>query len=126
MYNLLRKKETQRLIYPPGAISYLALTVCLGCVRTTLDDNVRRVLGLIVEVVVKDCLDTSSVSGLGIKSSTGHMRNHCVTASLSLVLHCTPWVVLWSGLREPHITTVTTELSGSKRISDIYDQRVTN
>lgn len=91
----------------------------LSCVVTIFNDDIRWSLRLAGKVILEDGLDTSGISGLSIKSSTRHMWDHGISSTV-LVAHSAPRVILGSGLREPHITTVTTELSGSKRISDIY------
>jgi hypothetical protein len=46
------------------------------------------------------------------------MRDHGV-ASSPWVLGIAEWVVLWCWLREPHITTISSKVTGLERISNI-------
>jgi hypothetical protein len=79
---------------------------------TVLDDNVAGPLGFAGKVILEDLLGTSGVSGLGIERGTRHVRNHGVSNTLlALVGHGAPGVIARSGLGEPHITTVSTELA---------------
>ena len=76
-----------------------------------LDDNIAGSLRLTGKVILKDLLDTSGVSSLRIERSARHVRNHGVSTRLgALVGHGTPRVITRSGLREPYITTVSTEV----------------
>ena len=92
--------------------SLLALTISLGGVVTTLDDEV---LGLVVltagEVAVKDGLGAGGVAGLGVDRGTGHVGNHCVSAAPGGVAGGAERVVGWGWLREPDVTSVSAELA---------------
>jgi hypothetical protein len=89
----------------------LTLTVGLCGVVTLVDDEV---CGLVVvaagEVRVDDGLGTVGISDLGIQRSTGHVRNHGVTAT-PVVLGGSQRVVVGGGLVVPDITTVTGEVT---------------
>lgn len=91
----------------------------LGGIISVDNDNITWSLFLALEVVFKDLLDTRGVSGLGIESSTGHMWDHCVSTGAALVLHGAPGVILGSGLREPDITAVSTEMARFNCLSNI-------
>lgn len=95
------------------------LTVCLGGVITTVDN---QILGAVVvlarEVAGKDSLGTVGVTLLRIEGCTGHVRNHGITATEG-VLGSAQDVVARGGLGEPDITTVTGEVARLESLSDI-------
>ena len=85
-----------------------------------LNDNIAGSLRFAGKVILKDLLDTSSVSGLRIERSTRHVRNHGVSTRLgALVGHSAPRVITRSGLREPYVTTVSAEVTRFKSSSNI-------
>jgi len=95
------------------------LTVCLGGVVTADNDEILwAVVVLAREVRLEDSLGTVGVSLLGVEGGTGHVRNHGVSTT-EWVGGVTEWVVLWSWLWEPDITTVTTEVTRLEGLSDI-------
>lgn len=100
-------------------LSLLALAVSLGDVVTSVDD---KVLVLVVEaareVAVQDLLGTLGVPDLGVDRGTGHVGNHGV-ATAPGALDVTKRVVLGSGLREPDITTVASQVTRLDGLGDI-------
>jgi hypothetical protein len=88
-----------------------SLAVSLSRVVTT---NANQILWSVVvstrEVRVQDGLGTGCISLLRIDRCTAHMRHHCVSAAHG-VLSVSERVVLWCGLREPHITTVAVQVA---------------
>jgi hypothetical protein len=109
-----------RMIYSelsPDSCGYSALAVSLGLVFANADDDVLRLLGLVVEVVFEDALRTVGISGLGVEGGAGVMGNHAVSTAEG-VLHRAPDVVLGRGLDVPHITGVAGELAAGDRRSD--------
>lgn len=96
-----------------------ALTVRAGDVLTLVDDEV---LGAVVlaarEVALQDALDTLGVADLGVDGGAGHVRHHGV-ATAQRVGDVAERVVLGSGLREPHVTTVAAEVAGPDGLSDV-------
>jgi hypothetical protein len=102
-----------------GNIDLSTLTVCLGGVVTTVDDQVlSAVVVLASEVAGEDSLGAIGVTLLGVEGGTGHVRNHGVTAAEG-VLGSAEDVVTRSGLGEPDITTVTGKVAGLEGGSDI-------
>ena len=77
---------------------------------TFADDDVRRALRLVSEVVLKNLLCSSSVTGLSIESGTRVVRYHAVT-TVEGVLHGAPWVVSRRGLHIPDITSIAVDLA---------------
>lgn len=71
------------------------------------------------EVGIQNLLRAGGVALLGVDGGSGHVRGHGVTAS-PWVLGVTERVVLGCWLREPDITTVTTELAGLDGFSDVF------
>jgi hypothetical protein len=63
--------------------------------------------------------DGQNTNLLCIDRSTGHVRNHGI-ATTPCVLRIAEWVVLGCWLREPHITTITTKLTGLESRRDIF------
>jgi len=97
-----------------------SLAISLGSVISILDNEI---LGSVIvasrEVTLEDGLGTSGVALLGIDRGAGHMGNHGI-ATTPGVLGCPERVVLWCGLREPHITTITVELAGREGFGDVF------
>lgn len=97
----------------------LAHTIGLGDVVTSVDD---QVLVLVVEaareVTVQDLLGTLGVTDLGVDGGTRHVRDHSVAATPG-ALDVTERVVLGSGLREPDVTTVTSQVAGLDGFGDV-------
>ncbi|KAH3671631.1 hypothetical protein OGAPHI_000336 [Ogataea philodendri] len=86
-------------------------SVRLGLVLTVQQDDVlRSVVELLGEERLQDVLGTLGISDLGIDNGSGVVRSHGVTSTV-LVGHGSPWVVLWSWLREPDVSTVASELA---------------
>ena len=89
----------------------LALTVGLGGVITRVDD---QILWPVVKapgvIAVQNRLDTVSVANLGVNRSTGHVRNHSITATPG-VLSVAERVVLGCRLREPNVTTIASKVA---------------
>lgn len=97
----------------------LALTVGLGGILTTVDDQVlRAVVKATGEVAVQNVLGTVGVTDLSIDGGTGHVGDHGVAATPG-VLGVAERVVLGSGLGEPDITTVSAEVAGLEGLGDI-------
>ncbi|KAI6762943.1 hypothetical protein HG530_008923 [Fusarium avenaceum] len=99
----------------------LLLTLAVGlCGVVTLVDD--EVCGIVVvaarEVGVDDGLGTVGISDLGIQRSTGHVRNHGVTAT-PVVLGGSQRVVFRGGLVVPDITTVAGEVTRLEGGSDV-------
>ena len=104
----------------PSRLCLVALTVSLGGVVTLVNNQVlRSVVLTAAEVLLQNVLDTCSVSGLGVNRCTGHVRNSCVATTPGGVRGVSEWVVLWSWLWKPHITTVTTELTRLESLGDV-------
>lgn len=97
----------------------LALTVSLGGVVTLVDDQILRAVVLTArEVAVEDSLGTVGVTDLSVNGGTRHVGDHGVTAAPG-VLGVAQRVVLGSGLGEPDITTVATEVARLEGLGDI-------
>jgi hypothetical protein len=95
------------------------LTICLGGVVTTVNNQVfRAVIVTSREVRVENSLGASGVSLLCVDRGTRHVGNHGI-ASAPGVLGVAEWVVLGRGLGEPDITTVSTEVAALEGISNI-------
>ena len=102
-----------------GVLLALSLTVSLGGVVTTGDNKILRpVVVLAGPVALEDVLGTVGVTDLGVDRGTGHVRNHGVSTA-PWVFGVTEWVVLWSWLWGPDITTVTTEVARLEGVGDI-------
>ena len=98
----------------------LALTIGLGGVVALVDDQVLRAVVLTAgEVAVQDLLGALGIADLSIDGSTGHVRNHGVTAA-PWVLGVAERVILGSRLREPDISTVSAEVARLEGLSDIF------
>lgn len=69
-------------------------------------------------IAFQNRLDTVSVANLGVNRSTGHVRNHSITATPG-VLSVAERVVLGGRLREPDVTTVATEVAGLESLGNI-------
>jgi hypothetical protein len=95
------------------------MTEILGSVVSTLNDNVRWDLRMAGEEALEDVLDTSSISGLGIEGRAGHVGNHSISSSTD-ILHIAPSMITGSGLGEPDITSVSTQLTRLEGRSNIY------
>jgi hypothetical protein len=89
----------------------VTLAVSLGCIVALVHDEVLwLVVVLAAEVRLENALHTSCVARLGVERGTRHVRYGGV-ASAPWMLGVAKWVILWSWLWEPHITTVATKLS---------------
>jgi hypothetical protein len=81
-----------------------------------------QILGAVVvlsgQVAVQDGLDTIGISLLGVQGRSGHVRHHGVATSEG-VLGVAQWVVLWCGLREPHIATIAAQVAGLEGLGDV-------
>lgn len=86
----------------------------------TLVDN--EVLGPIIEaageVAVQDGLGALGIANLGIDRATGHVRNHSIAAA-PWVLSIAERVVLGSGLGEPNVSSVASQVAGLDGLGDI-------
>ena len=72
------------------------------------NDHVHRILGFVIQIVVKDLLDPSGVSDLCVESGAGVVRYHSV-APAQRVLHGPPWMIAGSRLDVPDIPRVSIE-----------------
>ena len=101
--------------------SLLALTISLGGVVTTLDDEV---LGLVVvlaaEVGLEQRLCAGGVALLGVDGGAGHVGHGGVAAAPGAVGGGAERVLLGCGLDVPDVTTVTAELAGLEGLGDIF------
>ena len=70
------------------------------------------------EVAGEDGLGAVGVALLGVERGTGHVGDHGVTAAPG-VLGSAQRVVLGSGLGEPDITTVSSEVAALESLGDI-------
>lgn len=97
-----------------------SLAVCLCNVVAILDDKILwPIVVLAGEVALENGLGAIGVTLLGIDRGTGHVRDHGVAAAPG-VLGVAQRVVVGSGLREPDITTVTSEVAALKSLSDVF------
>lgn len=94
-------------------------TVSLGNIVTSVDN---KILVLVViatrEVAVQDLLGALGVPDLGIDRGTGHVGNHGVAAAPG-ALHVAERVVLGSGLGEPDVTTVASQVTGLDGVGNV-------
>lgn len=101
--------------------SLLALTISLGGVVSTLDDEV---LGLVVvlaaEVGLEQRLCAGGVALLGVDGGTGHVGDGGVAAAPCAVGGGAEGVLLGCGLDVPDVTTVTAELAGLEGLGDVF------
>lgn len=99
--------------------SSLPLAVSLGHVLSLVHN---QVLGAVVmaatEVALQDTLDTVGIAHLSVERRTGHVRHHGVAAA-PWVLGVAKWVVLGRRLREPHVTTVSTQVAALQRLGNV-------
>lgn len=82
------------------------------------DQIVRLVIKSARVVRVEDILRALGITDLSIDRATGHMRDHGVSTA-PWALDIAERVVLWCGLREPNITTITTELARLDGFGDV-------
>lgn len=82
------------------------------------DQIVRLVIESVGVIRVEDILRALGITDLSIDRAAGHMRNHGVSTA-PWTLDITERVVLWCGLREPNITTITTEMARLDGLSDV-------
>lgn len=73
---------------------------------------------LSAQVTLQDSLRTIGVTLLSIEGGTGHVRNHGVSTT-EWVLCVSERMVLWCGLREPNISTVSAEVTRLESLSNI-------
>ncbi|RDX75999.1 hypothetical protein CR513_44051, partial [Mucuna pruriens] len=73
----------------------------LACKLTLLHNVVLFWKVFTLKVPIKHVFDSSSITYLGIYGGARNMRSH------GMVWHVAPWMILWSWLREPNITTIT-------------------
>lgn len=78
--------------------------------HTLPNDDVRRLLRLVVEVILQDLLGTIGIAELRVEGGTGVMRDHPI-ATAERVLHRTPRVVLGRRLDIPYITRISVDLA---------------
>lgn len=101
--------------------SLLALTISLGGVVSTLDDEV---LGLVVvlaaEVGLEQRLCAGGVALLGVDGGAGHVGHGGVAAAPGAVGGGAERVLLGCGLDVPDVTTVTAELAGLEGLGDVF------
>lgn len=74
---------------------------------------------LSTQVTLENSLGTVGISLLRIERSTGHVRNHSVSATEG-VLGVAEWVVLGCWLREPDISSVAAEVAGFEGLGDVF------
>lgn len=97
----------------------VSLAVCLGGIVSLVDNEIFRSVVLAAgEVALEDSLGAGSITLLGIERSTGHVRNHGV-ATTPWVLGISERMILWCGLGEPDVTTITVELAGLEGLGNI-------
>ena len=106
-------------LFPFYPSNLLALAVSLGGILTLVDNQILRAVVLTTgEVRVQDVLGTLGVADLGVDGGTRHVGDHGVTTAPG-VLGVAERVILRSGLGEPNITTVATELTGLQSLGDV-------
>ena len=89
----------------------LALAISLGDIFTSVYNKILvPVVVTTREIAVENILGALGVTDLRIDGGAGHMRNHGVTTAPG-ALHVTERVVLGSGLREPNVTTVASQVA---------------
>jgi len=81
------------------------------------NDEVGRVLGCSVQVVVDYLFDTVGISDLGVEGCSGVVRNHPVATARG-VLHGPPGVIAGSRLDIPDIPRVSAELAALYGLGD--------
>lgn len=97
----------------------LPLAVRSGCVVTLVDNKILRpVIKAAREVAIQDGLGALGIANLGINGATRHVRNHGV-ATTPWVLGITERVVFGSGLREPNVSSVASQLARLEGLGDI-------
>ena len=77
----------------------------LGLIGTNADDDIARILGFLLQVILEDLSSTFGISVLRVQSRSRVMGNHAIS-SAERVLHCPPDVILWSGLDVPYIPSI--------------------
>lgn len=100
----------------------LALAISLGSIVATVDNKVfGPVVVAAAEVGVENGLSAGGVALLGVEGSTRHVRHGRVAGAAAPVLvgGGAERVVLGSGLGEPDVTTVATELTGGESLGDV-------
>lgn len=104
---------------PPRSLTLLSEAILTGFRLVALlpNNDVRRFLFLILEVVLEDALRTVCVSLLGVERCAGVVGHHAV-ASTERVLHAAPRVVLRCRLYVPDVTGVAVEMPGLDRIGN--------
>ena len=113
---------------PRHLFHLISLAVCLGRIVTLVHDQVLwSVVFLAAEVRLEDVLHTGGVALLRIDRGTRHVWHGGVASAPSGVLGVTQRVFLWSGLWEPHITSIATELAALESLSNVllYDNGTT-
>jgi hypothetical protein len=70
----------------------------------------RTVIVLSTQITLQDSLGTIGISLLSIERSTRHVRNHSVSAT-EWVLGVTEDMILWCGLWEPDVSSITAEVT---------------
>lgn len=106
-----------RATLPAGLSS---LTISLGCIITTNNDQILRpVIVLAREVALEDGLRTSRISLLRIDRRSAHVRHHGVSTAHD-VLCVAERVVLWCWLREPDVTAVAVQVAGFEGVGDVF------
>ena len=78
---------------------------------TLANDDVGRVLGLVVEEVVEDLLGAGGVADLGVEGRARVVGGHAVAAAKG-VGHRAPWVILGCGLDVPDVAGVAVDVAG--------------
>ncbi len=103
-------------------ISYLhlcALAIGFGGVIAVLADQVlRSIVVLAREVRLQDIPGSFGIPCLRIERSTAHVRNHAISAS-HCILSSPEWVILWCGLWEPDISTISVQMARGESLSDV-------
>ena len=81
------------------------------------DDDIGRILGSSIQIVIDNLPGPTGVSGLGVEGSAGVVRYHSVTTA-QWILHGSPGVITGSRLDIPDIPGVSVELTTLYSLSD--------
>lgn len=95
------------------------LAIGSGCIVTLVDNEVLRlIVEAAREVAIQDSLGALGITDLGINGATRHMRNSGI-ATTPWVLGITKGMVLGSGLREPNISSVASQVARLEGLGDV-------
>lgn len=98
-----RDIDDTALIDTHASVLGSTLAISLSFVLPEPDNDVLRLLRLILEIILEDALCARSVSGLRVESSARIVGNHAIATS-KRVLHRAPNMVLGGWLHIPDIT----------------------